>query len=120
MKTCSKEKGEISTVSTHLRDRFSNRLVSIFSEPGSPIAPPRKWKADDIYESLPGSLKSELVVRTREMVDPEELERRKEIIRTQSPAQLSEICSLSDLPVPKFISEKFSSKQNAASVVKSE
>jgi len=81
------------------------------SEPGSPVAPPRKWKADDIYESLPGSLKSELVVRTREMVDPEELERRREIIRTQSPAQLSEINSLNDLPVPKFISEKFSSKQ---------
>lgn len=64
-------------------------------------------------------MKSELVVRTREMVDPDELERRKEIIRTQSPAQLSEINSLSDLPVPKFISEKFASRQDA-SVVKSE
>ena len=37
------------------------------------------------------------------MDDPEELERRREMIRTQTPAQLSEINSISDLPVPKFI-----------------
>ena len=44
------------------------------------------------------------------MDDPEELERRRELIRTQSPAQLSEIKSLADLPVPKFIEQKFASK----------
>ena len=82
-------------------DRNNNKVSC--SEPGSPVAPPRRWKAEDIYESLPGSLKSELVVRSREMDDPEELERRREMIRTQTPAQLSEINSLSDLPVPKFI-----------------
>ena len=75
------------------------------------MAPPRRWKTEDIYESLPGSLKSELVVRSREMDDPEELERRREMIRTQTPAQLSQINSISDLPVPKFI-EKMVTKSD--------
>ena len=84
----------------------------LVSEPGSPIAPPRKWKVEDIYESLPlGSIKDQqLIVRSREMEDQEELERRQEIIRTQTPAQLSEIHGLTDLPVPKFIQDKFASK----------
>ena len=47
------------------------------------------------------------------MEDQEELERRQEIIRTHTPAQLSEIHGLSDLPVPKFIQEKFASKPAA-------
>jgi len=68
-----------------------------------PTPPPRKWKKEDIYESIPSSLKSELVVRSREIEDPDELEHRKELIRTQTPAQLSEIHGLSDIPVPKFI-----------------
>ena len=67
---------------------------------------------EDIYESLPiGSIKDQqLIVRSREMEDQEELERRQEIIRTQTPAQLSEIHGLNDLPVPKFIQDKFASK----------
>jgi len=73
------------------------------SGPELPTPPPRKWKKEDIYESIPSSLRSELVVRSREMEDPEELEHRKELIRTQTPAQLSEIHSLSEIPVPKFI-----------------
>ena len=44
------------------------------------------------------------------MEDQEELERRQEIIRTQTPAQLSEIHGLNDLPVPRFIQDKFASK----------
>merc|ERR1712223_1501448 len=97
------ELAQISSISDlPLPSRVENMLKRK-SEPGSPVAPPRRWKAEDIYESLPGSLKSELVVRSREMDDPEELERRREMIRTQTPAQLSEINSLSDLPVPKFI-----------------
>merc|ERR1711970_443639 len=73
------------------------------SGPELPTPPPRRWKKEDIYESIPSSLRSELVVRSREMEDPEELEHRKELIRTQTPAQLSEIHSLSEIPVPKFI-----------------
>jgi len=93
-------------------------LLKRKSEPGSPVAPPRKWKAEDIYESLPGSLKSELVVRTREMEDMDELERRREVIRTQSPAQLSQIHGFSDIPVPKFIEQKFASKPESVKIEK--
>merc|ERR1712106_281076 len=48
-------------------------------------------------------LKSELIVRSREIDDPEELEQRKGLIRTHTPAQLSEINSISEFPVPKFL-----------------
>merc|ERR1712223_834125 len=107
------ELSQISSISDlPIPSRVENMLKRK-SEPGSPVAPPRKWKTEDIYESLPGSLKSELVVRTREMEDPEELERRREMIRTQTPAQLSEIRSISDLPVPKFI-EKIVTKSDSA------
>merc|ERR1719309_200112 len=72
---------------------------------------PQSFK-ESIYESLPSSLKSELIVRSREIEDPEELEQRKELIRTQTPAQLSEIHSISDLPVPKFIENLVKSDVN--------
>jgi len=106
------ELGQISSISDiPIPSRVENMLKRK-SEPGSPVAPPRRWKTEDIYESLPGSLKSELVVRSREMDDPEELERRREMIRTQTPAQLSQINSISDLPVPKFI-EKMVTKSDS-------
>jgi len=81
------------------------------SGPELPTPPPRRWKKEDIYESIPSSLRSELVVRSREMEDPEELEHRKELIRTQTPAQLSEIHSLSEIPVPKFIGNLVNSEK---------
>ena len=72
----------------------------------SPSAPPRqKWKKEDIYESLPSSLKSELIVRSRNIVDDDELKQRQELIRSHTPSQLSEIHSLKDFPVPKFIEQ---------------
>merc|ERR1740128_1431656 len=74
------------------------------SGPEFPTPPPRKSRKEDIYESIQSSsLNTKLVVRSREMEDPEELEHRKELIRTQTPAQLSEIHSMSEFPVPKFI-----------------
>jgi hypothetical protein len=73
---------------------------------------PQSFK-ETIYETLPRSLKSELVVRSREMVDPMELEVRREAIRTQTPAQLSEIRGLTDLPVPTFIENLVAKKDTA-------
>lgn len=43
------------------------------------------------------------MVRSREVEDPAELEFRREIIRTHTPAQLSQINSIADFPVPKFV-----------------
>merc|ERR1712106_278929 len=82
------------------------------SGPELPTPPPRKSRKEDIYESIQSSsLNTKLVVRSREMEDPEELEHRKELIRTQTPAQLSEIHSLSEIPVPKFIGNLMSSEK---------
>merc|ERR1711892_590868 len=82
------------------------------SGPEFPTPPPRKSRKEDIYESIQSSsLNTKLVVRSREMEDPEELEQRKELIRTQTPAQLSEIHSLSEIPVPKFIGNLMSSEK---------
>ena len=80
--------------------------IGIFSsEPTSPTPPPReKWKKEDLYESIPSSLKSELIVRSKEVeMDLDELSERQELIRTQSPVQLSEIHSMADIPVPTCV-----------------
>merc|ERR1712213_190030 len=52
------------------------------------------------------------------MEDMDELERRREVIRTQSPAQLSQIHGFSDIPVPKFIEQKFASKPESVKIEK--
>jgi len=99
------ELSQISSISDLPIPAPVENLLKKKSEPESesPAVPPRKWKKEDIYESIPSSLKSELIVRSREIDDPEELEQRKELIRTHTPAQLSEINSISEFPVPKFL-----------------
>ena len=63
------------------------------------MAPPRKSKdqgavAEDeapktLYEKLPGSLKSEVLVRSKVEVDEKLLKERQEMTRSMSPAQVS-------------------------------
>ncbi len=55
-----------------------------------------------LYNSLPRSLRDQqLIVRCRtDDADNEELKRRQELTRTHTPAQLSEISAISDLPIP--------------------
>jgi hypothetical protein len=55
-----------------------------------------------LYNSLPRSLRDQqLMVRCRtDDADNEELKRRQELTRTMTPAQLSEISGISDLPIP--------------------
>ena len=48
-------------------------------------------KMEDIYASLPRSLKSELRVRTKVEEDEEELKRRQNLVQSKSPAQLSQV-----------------------------
>ena len=66
------------------------------------MPPPRKWQREDIYDSIPASLKSELMVKSVEQ-DQELVAERQETIRTHTPAQLSQIHGLSDLPIPACI-----------------
>merc|ERR1711990_583481 len=79
------------------------------TDTASPPVPPRK--KEGIYDSIPASLKSELMVKTVEQ-NQELVAERQETIRTHTPAQLSEIHSLSDVPIPSFIQNLASSKKN--------
>lgn len=80
-------------------------LLKTKHEPTSPTPPPReKWKKEDLYESIPSSLKSELIVRSKEVaMDLDELSERQALIRTQTPVQLSEIHCVADIPVPSCV-----------------
>merc|ERR1711892_1041107 len=71
-------------------------------DPDSPIAPPRKWRKEDIYESLPTSLTMELAVGSKvsEMDADEVQAARAEVVKSKSVSELSQITSLSDIPVP--------------------
>jgi len=57
----------------------------------------------DIYASLPRSLKSELLVRNKVEEDAEELTRRRNLVDTKTPAELSQIHSLAEVPVPRRV-----------------
>ena len=58
-----------------------------------------------MYESLPASLKTECLVRTKIEVDENVLKQRQELTRSKSPTELSEIRGLSDFPVPTFVQD---------------
>merc|ERR1719490_536530 len=87
-------------------------LLKEQTETASPPVPARKKeKKEGIYDSIPASLKSELMVKTVEQ-NQELVAERQETIRTHTPAQLSEIHSLSDVPIPSFIQNLAASKKN--------
>ena len=65
------------------------------------------WK-----ESMPDSLKSEVLVRSR-VEDPEVQRERAEIAKTRTVSQLSQINSLADIPIPKNV-------QNIQNILKRE
>merc|ERR1712088_301593 len=82
------------------------------TETASPPVPARKKeKKEGIYDSIPASLKSELIVKSVEQ-NQELVAERQETIRTHTPAQLSGIHSLSDVPIPSFIQNLTASKKN--------
>lgn len=58
---------------------------------------------DDIYASLPRSLTEQLLVRTKVEEDPSVLAARQQLVESKSPAELSEIHNLAELPIPSRI-----------------
>ena len=58
---------------------------------------------NDIYASLPRSLKDQLIVRTKVEANEEVLAARQALVESKSPVELSEIHSLSELPIPSRI-----------------
>ena len=80
------------------------------SDAKSPVPPPRKnkdgapaepAKPETLYEKLPGSLKAELLVKQTEE-DQENTKKNQELVRSMSPAELGNINSLSEFPLPSF------------------
>ena len=63
----------------------------------------KKGGMNDIYASLPRSLKDQLIVRTKVEADGEVLAARQALVESKSPVELSEIHSLSELPIPSRI-----------------
>ena len=55
---------------------------------------------EDIYASLPRSLKSQVMVRTKVEEDEDVLKSRQHLVETKTPAELGQINGLSDFPVP--------------------
>merc|ERR1712238_151291 len=79
---------------------------------------PRVKEGSKIYNTLPRSWRTQnLQTNCKEVADLDELVKRKELIESKSPAELANISSLSDIPVPSKIkrmmspSEKIIAKQ---------
>jgi hypothetical protein len=86
-------------------------LYIFFKADDGPTPPPRRFRKEDIYESLPASLKAEVLVRVRDE-DPEVQMQRQELTRSKSPVELSQISSLSEFPIPKNIENMMSKKKD--------
>merc|ERR1711988_608203 len=63
----------------------------------------RKGLKEDIYASLPRSLKDQLIVRTKVEENEEVLAQRQALVESKSPVELSEIHSLAEMPIPNRI-----------------
>jgi len=72
-----------------------------------------KVNINDMYSTLPKSLKMELAVSVKVNKDPEEVERRKKLCQERTPMELGNIGSLSELPIPAPIQNFFSKSEVA-------
>ena len=66
---------------------------------------------DNIYATLPRSLKSELAVASK-VQDPELVQERREMIANKSVNELSQVTSLSDVPIPSPIQKMIETAQH--------
>ena len=76
-------------------------MFHIFRSECSSIRPtsPQSFK-DSIYGSLPRSMKEQQLLVKSKVEDPEKQKERQELVRTKSPAELSQISGVADLPIP--------------------
>ena len=71
---------------------------------------PQSFK-ESIYSTLPRSLKEQQLVVKSKLEDPEKVRERQEIVRTKSPTELSQISSISDLPIPSRVENMLKRKR---------
>ena len=62
-----------------------------------------RMNLEDMYNTLPRSLKTEVLVASKIIDDPEVLQARQELIKTKTPKELSVISGLDDFPLPTKI-----------------
>jgi len=67
-----------------------------------------------LRSKMPASLQKECLVRTKDEDDLDKLQARRELVQNTSPAELSQIGGLGDLPVPKLFSSKKKDKDEKA------
>jgi len=74
---------------------------------------PSRSNVEDMYSNLPRSLKTECLVRTKTDDDDETLKERRLLVETCKPAQLAQITSLGDIPVPSALEGIYRTKPKA-------
>ena len=62
---------------------------------------------NDMYNTLPQSLKMELAVSSKAEQNPEKIEQRKRLIEEKNPSQLAHIGSMADFPLPTALENIF-------------
>ena len=66
-------------------------------------SPEPSGRGYDIYASLPRSLKKEVLVRAKVEENEEVLKERQAIVNSKSPAELSQIHSFAEVPLPRAV-----------------
>ena len=76
---------------------------------------PKTVEPFSMYSTLPRSLReTKLVTNVKVEEDQDTLKSRQDMVNTKSPAELSQICSLADIPVPSRLSRMVTRGQSAS------
>merc|ERR1712156_1304984 len=104
-----------SALENFLKSDHKGKNASDESTPRKPIS---EYTMDDMYATLPKSLREQnLITNVKSDEDPEVLAKRQEIVRTRTPAQLSQINNFDEFPIPTRIETLI--KANKSSLNKS-
>merc|ERR1712072_1613019 len=100
---------------------FSSKPAEEGEEPAEAKPMPRnmdEW-GQAAYNTLPKSFREQnIVTAVKENLDPEELARNQELTRSKTPAELAQIHSLSEFPVPENIKKFLTSERKADNTTK--
>jgi len=86
------------------------KIEIINSRDRSAMSSPSQIK-ENLYATLPRSLKSELAVTTK-IQDPEVVQERREMVAKKSVNELSQVTTLSDVPIPSPIQKMIDTAQH--------
>ena len=64
-----------------------------------------RMAAYDIYSTLPYSMRREVLVRSKVETDYDTILKRKALVQSKSPGELSQISNLSEIPLPRKIED---------------